>query len=198
MFTGLVRDIGRIVAIKKEGDWKVTIETLRLDEKALAIGASIACDGICLTVIQRETTKFEVQLSHETVSRTTALHWKENDRLNLEPSLCVGDALGGHFVSGHIDGIAIVKSRDKNGDSVLLGFTLPEGYAKFVAVKGSIALNGVSLTVNDVKGNDFVVNIIPHTQSETTLSDFSAARQVNFEVDLIARYADRLLSERAA
>jgi riboflavin synthase len=198
MFTGIVQDIGEIAAIDKTGDWTVTIAVSKLALGNMPIGASVACNGICLTVIEKATDQFKVQISGETLSRTTAAHWSKGGRLNLEPALRLGDELGGHLVSGHIDGIARVRHKRKDGDSVRLTFEVPSEFAKFVAPKGSVALDGISLTVNEVEGACFGVNIIPHTLAHTTIGALEAGGEANFEVDLMARYAERLLSQRAA
>jgi riboflavin synthase len=198
MFTGIIQDVGEISAIAKTGDWLITVKTAKLPLTGMALGASVACNGVCLTVIEKGDRQFKVQVSAETLSRTTALHWKTGGRINLEPALKVGDELGGHIVSGHVDGIARVRSRKADGESVRYVFEVPPEFAKFVASKGSIALDGISLTVNEVDKTSFGVNIIPHTQVETTFGTLEAGGEVNFEVDLMARYAARLMDPKAA
>jgi riboflavin synthase len=209
MFTGIVQDIGEILAIDKKGDWTLTIAAGKLPLDKMQIGASVACNGICLTIIeiqpqsrlreaQSSRGQFKVQVSAETLSKTTALHWRSGIRVNLEVALHMGDELGGHLISGHIDGIARVKDKRKEGDSVRYLFEIPHEFAKFVAAKGSVALDGISLTVNEVKGASFGVNIIPHTQSQTVLDALDIGGEANFEVDLIARYTERLLNQRIA
>lgn len=198
MFTGIVQDIGAIAAIDKKGDWTVTIAANKLPLEHMAIGASVACNGICLTVIEKAKQQFKVQVSAETLSKTTALHWREGTKVNLEPALRAGEELGGHLVSGHIDGVARLKDKQKEGDSLRCIFEVPHEFAKFIAPKGSVALDGISLTVNEVQGNRFGVNLIPHTLQQTTLGALEAGEEANFEVDLIARYAERLLNQKAA
>jgi riboflavin synthase len=207
MFTGIIQDIGEIAAIDKTGDWTLTIATGKMPFDKMAVGASVACNGICLTVIEKlpasqsrasNRDAFRVQVSAETLSKTTALHWRTGTRINLEPALRVGDELGGHMVAGHIDGIARLKSKQKEGDSWRYLFEVPFEFAKFLAPKGSIALDGISLTVNEVEGARFGVNIIPHTQSQSTFGALEPGAEVNFEVDPIARYAERLLNKKAA
>ncbi len=190
MFTGIIQDIGTITSIDKHGDWIVTVSTL-LSLADTKLGASIAHSGICLTVIEKSLHEFKVQLSEETLSKTTALRWQVGTRVNLETALKAGDELGGHYVSGHVDGIARVVDVAQLGDSKRLNFDVPMEFAKFIATKGSVTIDGVSLTVNHVDGAQFSVNIIPHTQKETTLGDLSFGEETNFEIDLIARYIER-------
>jgi riboflavin synthase len=198
MFTGIVQALGEIVAIDKNGDWVATIiaGTLPLDK--IPEGASISCNGICLTVIEKAKDRFKVQVSAETLSRTTALHWRPGMRLNLESALHAGDELGGHIVSGHIDGVAHLREKQPEGDSLRCIFEVPHEFAKFIAKKGSVALDGVSLTVNEVAGHRFGVNLIPYTLAHSTLGALKPGDEVNFEVDLMARYAERLLEQKAA
>lgn len=192
MFTGIIQDIGTIAAIDKRGDWIVTVST-HLPLQQTAIGASIAHDGICLTVIEKlESRQYKVQLSEETLSKTTALRWQVGSTINLETALRAGDELGGHYVSGHIDGIARLTAILNSGDSKRLHFDVPMELAKYIAAKGSITIDGVSLTVNHVDGAQFGVNIIPHTQKMTTLGDLKIGDEANLEVDMIARYVERL------
>lgn len=193
MFTGIITDIGTIAAIDKQGDWALTIETkLPLDKTP--IGASVACSGICLTVIEKSAKQFKVQVSRETLSKTTAVHWRPGIHINLEPALRAGDELGGHILSGHVDGIARVIDKKPEGDSLRFEFEVPHEFAKFLAPKGSAAIDGVSLTVNEVNGARFGVNIIPHTQKMTSLAALNPGDEANFEADMIARYVDRMLS----
>jgi riboflavin synthase len=191
MFTGIIQDIGEITAIDKRGDWVVTVAT-KLPLSATAIGASISHSGCCLTVIEKTAYSYKVQLSEETISKTTALRWQIGTRVNLEMALKAGDELGGHYVSGHVDGIARVVSVAKVSDSLRIQFDVPAEFAKFVAAKGSVTIDGVSLTVNYVEGAQFSVNIIPHTQTVTTLGTLKAGDETNFEVDMIARYVERM------
>jgi riboflavin synthase len=194
MFTGIVQDIGEIVAVDDKGDRTITIATKKLPLGKTAVGASISCNGICLTVMQKADAEFSVRVSAETISKTTAGKWRKGTRINLEPALRMGDELGGHMVLGHIDATATLKSKTPDGDSMRYVFEVPEEFAKFIAPKGSVALDGVALTVNEVKGKSFGVNLIPHTLTETTLSGLQPGDAVNFESDLIARYTERLLS----
>lgn len=200
MFTGIIQDIGEITAIDKQGDWIVTVATA-LPLAHTAIGASIAHRGICLTIIALEAQskltnrrEYKVQLSEETLSCTTALHWQVGSRVNLETAMRAGDELGGHYVSGHVDGIARVVGVTKTGDSLRLKFDVPADFAKFIAAKGSITVDGVSLTVNYVEGAQFDVNLIPHTQKATTLGGLTFGEETNFEVDMLARYVERMRS----
>lgn len=195
MFTGIIQDVGRIVALDKQGDWVVRIATrLPLDETSL--GASIACNGVCLTVMNKTATEFSVQISMETLSKTNAVHWHQDTLVNLEPALRMGDELGGHLLSGHVDGVARVISRSNESESIRYVFELPAGFSIFLAPKGSVAINGVSLTVNEVEGVRFGVNIIPHTQKMTTLASLGVGDEVNFEIDMIARYIERMIKQR--
>lgn len=191
MFTGIVTDIGTVIAREQRGDTRFRIRTA-FDTDSIAIGASIACSGCCLTVVQTGADWFAVDVSAETLSRTTLGQWGEGSRINLERSLKVGDELGGHIVSGHVDGLADVVQAAPEGDSLRLEFRVPDALAGFVAEKGSVALDGVSLTVNAVQGNVFGINLIPHTQQVTTLGGLQAGHRVNFEVDTLARYVGRL------
>ena len=195
MFTGIIQSIGAIAAIDRKGDWTINVASdLPLD--AVALGASIACSGICLTVIAKDEKKFTAQLSAETLSKTTAAGWDVGTRLNLERALRLGDELGGHIVSGHVDAVASVIDRQPDGDSLCFLFEVPAAFAKFLAPKGSVTLDGVSLTVNAVDGARFGVNIIPHTQTATTLGDRRAGDAVTFEIDVIARYVERMMPLR--
>ena len=191
MFTGIISHIGIIESIKKTGDWVFTIATPPDFMRGVVLGASIACSGACLTVTSKTTKSFTVQASGETLRLTTLSTWAKGTRINLERALKVGDELGGHFVSGHVDGLAELVSRKQVDDSVKLTVKAPAALKLFVAAKGSVTLDGVSLTVNEVKGATFSVNIIPHTQEQTTLGDRKAGDRLNFEIDLIARYLKR-------
>lgn len=192
MFTGLIRDIGTVVDVAKSGDWKIKIRTDKLPLANTANGASIACAGICLTVVSKTYNTFEVQVSGETLQKTTVMKWVPGTLVNLEPALRLGDELGGHMVTGHIDGVAFLTAKEQVGESLRLQFDAPHEMARFLAPKGSAALDGVSLTVNEVDHSLFTVNIIPHTQKETTLGKLSVGDGVNFEADLFARYIERL------
>jgi riboflavin synthase len=194
MFTGIVTDVGRIVETKVTGDLRARIAT-RYDVAGIDIGASIACDGVCLTVValgDQPEGWFDVEISVETVSKTNLGGWVPGKRVNLERALKVGDELGGHIVSGHVDGLAeVVGVRHERG-SVRVTFRAPDALAKFIAPKGSVALNGTSLTVNEVAGPEFGVNLIPHTQEVTTWGEAKVGDRVNLEVDTMARYVARL------
>ena len=197
MFTGIVTDVGRVLEVRQEGDLRARIGTA-YDVAGIDIGASIACEGVCLTVVDRGADAgqgwFDVQISAETVSKTNIGRnaWAPGRRLNLERALKVGDELGGHIVSGHVDGVAEVVGLRAEGDSLRVTFRAPEEFARFIAPKGSIALNGTSLTVNEVEGRDFGVNLIPHTRAVTTWGDVALGDAVNLEVDTMARYVARL------
>ncbi|MBA4326106.1 MAG: riboflavin synthase [Rhodobacter sp.] len=194
MFTGIVTDVGRIVETRATGDLRARIAT-RYDVGGIDIGASIACDGVCLTVValgDQPENWFDVEISAETVSKTNLGGWVSGKRVNLERALKVGDELGGHIVSGHVDGLAEVVKVAPEGGSVRVTFRAPEALAKFIAPKGSVALNGTSLTVNEVAGAEFGVNLIPHTQEVTTWGEVAVGDRVNLEVDTMARYVARL------
>jgi riboflavin synthase len=192
MFTGIVTDIGRIVSTELQGDLRARIAT-RYDVNGIDIGASIACDGVCLTVVALgQEGWFDVEISGETVSKTNLGVWAPGKRVNLERALKVGDELGGHIVSGHVDGLAEVVAVRPEGGSVRVRFRAPEALARFIAPKGSVALNGTSLTVNEVEGAEFGVNFIPHTQAATTWGEVAVGDRVNLEVDTMARYVARL------
>lgn len=193
MFTGIITDIGTLTRVQRAGDLRARIAT-HYDTARIEIGASIACDGICLTVVALGPDWFEVDISAETVSKTAigAGDWTEGRRLNLERALRVGDELGGHIVSGHVDGVAQVLSVTADGDSTRILLRAPDALAGFIAPKGSVALNGTSLTVNAVDGADFGVNLIPHTMKVTTWGDAQAGDAVNLEIDTLARYVARL------
>ena len=191
MFTGIVTDVGRVLALQRQGDLRARIGTA-YDTAGIDIGASIACDGVCLTAVALGTGWFEVQVSGETLSKTTIGGWTAGRRVNLERALKVGDELGGHIVSGHVDGLAHVIATRPEGDSLRVTFRAPHALAGFVASKGSVCLNGTSLTVNEVAGAEFGINFIPHTQAVTTWDEVAVGGQVNIEVDTMARYVARL------
>jgi riboflavin synthase len=193
MFTGIIQDIGTVVDVEKSGDWTLKIKTNKLSLLNMQVGASVACSGICLTVIAKTYNTFQVQASAETLSKTTLMKWVSGTLINLEPALRLGDELGGHMVSGHIDGVAFVAGKEKAGDSIRFQFEAPHDLIRFIAPKGSVAIDGVSLTVNEIDHALFNVNVIPHTQTATTLNKLSVGDAVNFEADLLARYAERLL-----
>ncbi len=202
MFTGIVTDIGTIVSLTPTAQGQ--LHRLRIacgyDRATIADGASIACNGVCLTVVASGVadgrTWFDVDAAAETLALTTARDWQAGTRLNLERALKIGDELGGHIVAGHVDGVADILSRDDLPDMAKIGLRAPRELARFIAAKGSVTLDGVSLTVNTVAGDDFSVLIIPHTLSVTVLGGWRAGGRVNLEVDLMARYAARLTEMR--
>ncbi|MBU6396691.1 MAG: riboflavin synthase [Rhodospirillales bacterium] len=204
MFTGLITGVGRISAVTAIGggrDARFTIQTPPNAVWASAekkLGASIACSGVCLTVIEAGPDWFTVEVSEETLSKTNLAEWRPGTQVNLEGSLRLGDELGGHLVSGHVDGLATVVSITPENGSTRWVFELPPALAPFVAAKGSIALNGVSLTVNEVEGLRFGVNIIPHTAAHTNFATLPPASRVNVEIDMLARYLARQLSFKGA
>ena len=193
MFTGIITDIGTITEVEQRGDLRARIST-GYDMSGVDMGASIACNGVCLTVVGKGPDWFDVDISAETISKTNIGHnsWQQGGRINLERALKVGDELGGHIVSGHVDGVAeLVEMRDE-GDSLRLTFEAPKELARFIASKGSVALNGTSLTVNEVEGNRFGINLIPHTQEVTTWGAAKVGDKINLEIDTLARYVARL------
>jgi len=202
MFTGIITDIGRIEAVEARGDLRVRI-ACGFDMAGVDLGASIACSGVCLTVVDKGEGWFAVDVSAETKSRTAPGMWSEGGRLNLERALKVGDELGGHIVTGHVDGVGEVAAAEPSGDSVRLGIVAGAALAPYVAAKGSIALDGVSLTVNDVEavpggGVAFSVNIIPHSAAQTTFGSVKAGDRLNIEIDILARYLGRMMEARAS
>ena len=197
MFTGIVQDIGVIRRVKRQGDWRIEIKTA-LDMAASKIGDSMACAGICLTVTDKGQSSFTVSVSEETLSKTSVKNWEEGTRINLEPAMRLGDPLGGHFVSGHVDAQVVIEDIDISSDSRVLTLRSPAALMEFIAPKGSVTLDGVSLTVNNVENDCFTVNIIPHTLEKTTLGDMSAGDAVNLEIDILARYIANMMERRAA
>lgn len=195
MFTGIITDVGTIAALEQRGDLRARIATA-YDPNTIDLGASIACSGVCLTVIEKghdgQSAWFDVEISAESVSKTNISTWEVGGRVNLERALKVGDELGGHIVSGHVDGQAEVVAVTDEGDSTRVQFRAPDGLAKFIAPKGSVALDGTSLTVNEVDGTVFGVNFIPHTKSYTTWGDVAVGDPINLEIDTLARYVARL------
>ena len=201
MFTGIVTDVGTVRSAEQRGDLRLAIATA-YDLETVDLGASIACSGVCLTVVDKGDDWFAVDLSGETVSKTAADHWREGARLNLERALRLGDELGGHIVTGHVDAVAEIVGTCPEGDSTRVGLSAPAGLAAMIAPKGSVTVDGVSLTVNDVRtaedgSTHFSVNIIPHTAQHTTLGDLQLSQHVNVEVDVLARYLDRMLEARS-
>ena len=192
MFTGIITDVGEVRSVEQKGDFRVEINT-RYNTSEIDLGASISCSGACLTVIEKGQNWFAIEASSETVDRTTIGDWSVGTKVNTERALKLGEELGGHIVSGHIDGIAKIISAEPEGDSIRFEFESPENLKCFISEKGSVALDGVSLTVNNVLGNRFEVNIISHTQTNTTFSQRSVGDKINLEIDMLARYVSRLL-----
>ena len=196
MFTGIVQELGEVVAAEaRGGDRRLTIAASRKFLASVKLGDSIACNGVCLTVAGLQRSRFAADLSVETLDATTAGSWRAGTALNLEKALTMGQTLGGHLVSGHVDGVGKLKSSKPDGRSQRLSFRVPKALARYVARKGSICVDGVSLTVNDVEGRGFGVNIVPHTLRQTTLGRLEPGAAVNLEVDLIARYLERLIKK---
>ena len=193
MFTGIISAIGNIDDIQKLGDWRLKITTPWECAK-IELGASIACSGVCLTVVESDADWFAVEVSAESLSRTTIGTWQVGTQINLERALRLGDELGGHMVSGHVDGLAIIDQITRSGDSHDLEISVPESLSKFIAEKGSVSLDGISLTVNAAEGGRFGVNIIDHTWGHTTLGHATIGQQLNLEIDMLARYVSRLIS----
>lgn len=206
MFTGIVTDLGRVRAVERRGDTRFSFETA-YDTGAIALGASIACSGVCLTVVDKGPGWFAAEASAETLATTTMTDWGPGTPVNLERALKLGDELGGHLMSGHVDGVAEALERREEGDSLRLAFAAPAALLRCIAPKGSVALDGVSLTVNEVRdesgtesgtesgGGRFEVNIIAHTARATTLGACRPGMRVNLEIDVLARYVQRLLSK---
>ena len=192
MFTGIITAIGQIEELKDAGDRWLKVTTPWACDK-IDLGASIACSGVCLTVVERADNWFAVEVSAESLSRTTIGGWQKGSQINLERALRLGDELGGHIVSGHVDGMASIEAITPIGDSHKLDIRVPEDVSKFIAEKGSVTLDGVSLTVNEVEGSCFAVNIIDHTWTHTTLGHATIGQQLNLEIDMLARYVSRLI-----
>jgi riboflavin synthase len=195
MFTGIITDIGHIERVEDRGDLRVVIKT-SYDMETVALGASIACSGVCLTVVDKAPGQFSVDVSAETRRRTAKGQWQAGRRLNLERALKVGDELGGHIVTGHVDAVGTIVARSSEGASTRFGISVPADIAPFIAPKGSVALDGVSLTVNDVQdgadGTVFFINVIPHTAEWTTFGTAAAGDELNIEIDVLARYLARM------
>lgn len=200
MFTGIITDVGQLDSIERRGDTRLTI-SCGYDAETIDIGASIACSGICLTAVEKGGSAgrswFSVDASRETLDRSTLADWRKGDPVNLERSLKLGDELGGHLVSGHVDGVGRIVSIEDEGDSRRFRFRAPDDLAPFIAAKGSVSLDGTSLTVNDVGGSEFGVNIIPHTLGVTTWGHARTGDRVNIEIDMLARYVARLAETRS-
>lgn len=198
MFTGIVQDVGRVVSREtRGGDVRLLIAFDRLDPSGIKIGDSICVQGCCLTAVELRDRTFAADVSNETLSLTTLGDLTSDSPVNLEPSLKAGDPLGGHLVSGHVDGIAEVSAIGGDARSTRVGISVPPALARYIARKGSVAIDGVSLTVNEVQGAMFGINLIPHTQAVTTLGGLRTGTRVNLEVDQIARYVERLLADPA-
>lgn len=198
MFTGLVQEIGVVRSIiKSRGDLRIEIGTL-MNLSAVQMGASICCSGCCLTVVDKTESSFFIDVSNESLNKTIIGAWQVKTRINLEPSLKVGDELGGHFVSGHVDATTEILGITEDGGSYRLNISIPSALEIFIAEKGSVTIDGISLTVNDVDDTSFNVNIIPHTWAKTTLSDRHVGDKVNIEIDLLARYAVNMLNKKDA
>jgi riboflavin synthase len=201
MFTGIVTDVGTVRSAEQRGDLRLIIGTA-YDLATVDLGASIACSGACLTVVDKGDDWFAVDVSGETISKTAADHWREGAKLNLERALRLGDELGGHIVTGHVDAVAEVVGTCAEGDSTRIGVRVPKDLAPMIAPKGSVTLDGVSLTVNQVReaedgSTHFAVNIIPHTAHHTTLGELRSGQQLNVEIDVLARYLDRMMTARS-
>lgn len=194
MFTGIITDIAKVRSIEKTGDTRFEFTT-SFDTTKIDLGASIACNGACMTVIETGDDWFAIEASAESLDKTTLGDLSVGSKVNLEQATRVGDELGGHIVSGHVDGVAVLTKRIPEGDSLRLTFEVPEAFAKYIASKGSVTLEGVSLTVNEVDGNTFGINLIPHTQTHTTLGSKHPGDRINFEIDMLARYVARMLGK---
>lgn len=201
MFTGIITDVGTIDAVERQGDLRVRVST-SYDVDSIDLGASIACSGVCLTVVDKAPGMVAFDVSGETVSRTAHDQWTQGRRLNLERALRLGDELGGHIVTGHVDGVGTVLGICPDGDSRRIGISVPATLAPYLAAKGSVTVDGVSLTVNEVTDQPdgtthFALNIIPHTAAVTTLGDLAPGATVNLEIDVLARYLQRMEALRA-
>ena len=194
MFTGIITDLGTVRAVRQDGDTRFEFAT-NYNTDDIEIGASICCSGACMTVIEKGNGWFAIEASAESLSKTTMGGWSEGTAVNLERALKVGDELGGHIVSGHVDGVGLVVSIATEGDSKRFTFEAPDALKQFIAPKGSVAIDGVSLTVNEVDGARFGINVIPHTQQVTTFGSLTEGSAVNLEIDMLARYVARLLEQ---
>lgn len=197
MFTGIVHSMGTVAEFATHGqEQRLRIEAPQLDLEAVEMGDSIAVNGVCLTVVAKEGAHFAADVSNETLACTSLGDCRPGASVNLEPALTPTTALGGHMVSGHVDGLGHVLERHDDAQSVRMRFRTPHELSRYIARKGSVCIDGVSLTVNDVEGDEFGINLVPHTLERTTLGDFVAGRAVNIEVDQVARYLERLLLAR--
>jgi len=194
MFTGIIEAIGSVAKLQQLGsDWRLTIDTGKLDLSDVVLGDSIAVNGCCLTVVELKENIFSADVSNESMRCTALGEFKDGTRVNLEKAMLASGRLGGHIVSGHVDGVGSLVESSEDGASVRLVYEAPKEIAKYIAAKGSVCIDGTSLTVNEVSGQKFTVNVIPHTQIETIIGDYKVDQKVNLEVDLIARYLERLL-----
>lgn len=199
MFTGIIEAIGSVSKLQQLGsDWRLNIDTGKLDLRDVALGDSIAVNGCCLTVVELQDNFFAADVSNESMRCTALGEFKAGTRVNLEKAMLASGRLGGHIVSGHVDGVGALVKSGADGNSVKLDFEAPAEIARYIAAKGSICIDGTSLTVNTVNGNTFSVNVIPHTQVETIIGDYQLGQGVNLEVDLVARYLERLLQDPEA
>lgn len=195
MFTGIVTDLGRIISIDKQGDWTLHIAT-QFDMSKVGIGDSIACSGVCLTVVEKDADSFKVQVSQETLRRTQIGTWDVGTKINLEQSLRMGDQLGGHLVFGHVDGLGEILQVTNVNDSLHIELRVPQDIKQFMAIKGSVALDGISLTINGVDDDVIQLMIIPHTQQATTWKNIKEGTKVHIETDILARYVARILETK--
>lgn len=195
MFTGIVESIGKVESLERiQDEWRLTLASADLDLSDVKLGDSIAVSGCCLTVVELGNTGFSADVSNETLRCTTLGEFRRGSRVNLEKAMLASDRFGGHIVSGHIDGVGELVSSTNEGKSIKLVFAAPENLTKYIAAKGSICIDGTSLTVNEVEGRQFAINIIPHTQEQTVSGAYQPGQKVNLEVDLIARYLEKLFS----
>lgn len=192
MFTGIVTDLGRVRSVAKAGDWRFELTTA-FDTQTIELGASICCSGVCLTVVETGDDWFAVDVSAETISKTTLGQWQTDTVVNLERSLKLGDEMGGHIVSGHVDGVGRLMAQENEGDSLRMTFEAPVELMRFIAIKGSVTIDGVSLTVNTVSEDTFGVNLIAHTRQVTSLGNLTQGNPVNLEIDMLARYVARYM-----
>ncbi|PHS70352.1 MAG: riboflavin synthase [Methylophaga sp.] len=197
MFTGIIAAIGHLQKTQaKGGDLQLQLSTKTLDLSDISLGDSVAVNGVCLTVVDKDNSSLSFDVSRESLDRTSLGHLEIGASVNLEKALAVGDRLGGHFVSGHVDGLAAIISKQESARSVIFRIKIPTGLERYIAEKGSVCIDGTSLTVNNVIDNWFEVNVIPHTMQQTIMSDYRIGTEVNLEVDLIARYLERLLPQQ--
>ncbi|MEM1400023.1 MAG: riboflavin synthase [Pseudomonadota bacterium] len=196
MFSGIITDIGRIAAIERHGDARLWVEC-GYELSTIPLGASIAHNGVCLTVASKEAGRYAVDVSNETLSKTTIGQWEEGAPVNLELSLKMGDEISGHLVYGHVDGVATIHDRQQDGESTRFVVHVPDSLMPYIAAKGSVAIDGVSLTVNEVMPTMFGINIVPHTAEKTTFGHLEPGSSVNLEIDMLARYVARLMETRA-